>query len=214
MYNRQMPSYIKNIIGLSGKARCGKNYIAEEIIRPMGFAPWAYAWALKNGVIGKGLCTYGDVYYRKDPATRQLLQEEGTERGRDVFGKDLWVQTTLAWLEVLSDNWGVQNFVITDCRFENEIKMIHDLGGKVYMIDAPTRVEQSDLDARAKQHRSETQLDGYTEFDGVINNDVGRTDVAEQVISLMLNDGLVDPDTVVDTWGKQNAERLIGGIVG
>lgn len=201
MFSRKNPSYIRNIIGLHGKAGSGKNYIGEQIIAPMGYWPWAFAWPLKTLCIGKGLCTFEQAFYLKHPQTRQLLQEEGTERGRDVFGENFWVNTTLGWLEVLSEAWGVQDIVITDCRFPNEIQFVQDLGGKVYHIEAPTRTDQSGLDSRARQHRSETSLDEFTGFDGIINNDIGRTDVLAQVIELLLRDGMVDVDTVVKTWG-------------
>lgn len=188
MFKRREGSHVGNIIGLHGKAGCGKNYIGENIVSPYGFRPWAFAWALKNDIIAKGLASYEDVYHSKNPAVRKLMQEEGTERGRDVFGEDIWVLKSLAWMEVFASFWGIRNFVITDARFENEIQMIHDLGGKVYHIDAPSRTDTA-LTDEAKKHRSETALDGFTGFDGYINNDVGRTDVAEQVFSLLRRDG-------------------------
>jgi hypothetical protein len=196
----QRVSYVQQVIGLHGKAGSGKNYIAETIIQPLGFAPFAYAFALKNFAVGKKLATYTQVYRGKgDPAVRHLLQQEGTERGRKVYGDDVWVLTTLAWMETLAELWGVQNFVVTDVRFPNEVKLIQDLGGRVYHIEAPSRTDQTGgMDTTARQHSSEVSLDEFAGFDGVINNDVGVDDLEEQVLGLMLRDGLWNPmDAIV-----------------
>jgi len=209
MFSRKPVSYIRNLIGLHGKAGCGKNFIGEQIIAPLGYYPWAFAWPLKTQCIGKALCNFEQAFYFKHPQTRQLLQEEGTERGRDIFGDNIWVNNTLAWLELLSEAWGVQDFVITDCRFPNEIQFVQELGGRVYHIEAPTRTDQNGLDARARAHRSETSLDDFTGFDGIINNDVGAETLFADVINLLLRDGMVEAETVAKVWGDANAK--VGG---
>jgi hypothetical protein len=54
----------------------------------------------------------------------------GTEAGRDVFHPDLWVHTVLRRCE----NAPWNNYVIADVRFPNEIKAIHDAGGKIIRV--------------------------------------------------------------------------------
>ena len=53
---------------------------------------------------------------------RLALQLLGTEAGRDVFHKDIWVNSLLK-------RAGNQNVVITDVRFKNEIDFIHKNNG-------------------------------------------------------------------------------------
>lgn len=211
MFKTRPNSKIRRVIGLHGKAGCGKNYIGENIIAPLGFFPWAFAFHLKNGLIGRGLCTYDQAYHQKDPVVRKLMQEEGTERGRDVFGENLWVDTALAWLETASEVWGMENFVITDCRFPNEIQFVKDLGGKVYHIEAPTRTSQNGLSTKAQQHRSETSLDDFADFDGVINNDIGVSDVAEQVLTLLIRDGVITVNDGGLEWARVDGTTNTAG---
>lgn len=216
MYKRLRPySYIRNVVGLYGKARSGKNYIAEHMIQPLGYVPFAFAWALKHGAVGKNLLSYHDAFNGKHiPQVRQTLQEEGTENGRLVYGEDVWVYTALAWMETLSEHWGVNDFVITDVRFPNEAQMVRDLGGKVYAINAPTRTDNSDLDARARAHASETALEDFAGFDGVINNDIDATDVEEQVLRLMIAHGMWNPMEAIDsmvTASVHDQEKPTGG---
>ncbi len=61
---------------------------------------------------------------------RLALQWLGTEAGRNVFGQELWTSgVEKRWKEA-----GTKDTVITDCRFPNEIEMIHRNGGKVVRI--------------------------------------------------------------------------------
>ena len=75
----------------------------------------------------------------------EFLQRFGTEMGREVFGEDFWVDQLIndlpirkEWKTALSYNLVVDgNYVISDCRFENEAKRIRQLGGYVVEIIRP-----------------------------------------------------------------------------
>lgn len=54
---------------------------------------------------------------------RLALQLMGTEAGREVFGENLWTSALINRLDPK------KNYVITDARFDNEIKAIRDIGG-------------------------------------------------------------------------------------
>lgn len=58
---------------------------------------------------------------------REALQRLGTEAGREVFHKDIWVISLLK--RVNGDD-----AVITDVRFKNEIEMVHNHGGKIVRV--------------------------------------------------------------------------------
>ena len=171
---KRMDSSTKfTVIGLAGKAGSGKDFITQHVIRPLGYMQFSLAWHFKVGIVGKGLATHEEVFFTKPPEIRRQLQLEGTEYGRNVYGEDVWCNTTLEWFHVLSENWGIRKFIIPDIRFPNEVQFIRALGGAVYRIHAPVRVEQNKLTPEQRQHPSETSLDDYTEFDGRINNDIG-----------------------------------------
>ena len=62
---------------------------------------------------------------------RDALQLMGTESGRNVFHKDIW---SYSLFNRIRDRILTNDFVITDVRFPNEIKMIKDHGGEVYHV--------------------------------------------------------------------------------
>lgn len=95
---------------------------------------------------------------RHEVSGRVAYQRFGTEGHRDIFGDDFWVDVLLP-----EQGWS-QNFVgpmdfggppefccITDTRFENEAKRIHERGGVIWKIDR-AGLQGEDV------HRSETGL--------------------------------------------------------
>lgn len=159
------------VIGLSGRANAGKDFIANKYFRPQGFYQVSLAWHFKIWLASKGEATYEEVFFSKPPKVRSLLQIEGTEKGRDVYGKDIWCETTYNWIRLYEELWGFSKFVIADVRFPSEVEFIQRKGGKVFRLLAPNRIKDSKLSEEARQHPSETSLDGYTKFDDYIFND-------------------------------------------
>jgi len=161
------------IIGISGRAGTGKDYITQNFYRPLGYFQFSLAWHFKVWLVAKGEATYEEVFVTKPPHVRKMLQLEGTEFGRLKYGEDVWCQSVLTWMRLFSDSWGVNKFVIPDVRFPNEVDFIQSHGGKVYRIVAPYRAENNTLSPEARQHISETALDDYPldSYAGLIYND-------------------------------------------
>jgi hypothetical protein len=105
------------------------------------------------------------------PETRDLLQRLGTEVGRSIAGKDIWVNLSF---DAVPDGSKV---VVTDCRYPNEADAIKKLGGKVW------RVERPGVSA-INGHVSETAMDGYP-FDYVFNNDGSIESLEAQVMRVL-----------------------------
>lgn len=59
---------------------------------------------------------------------RALLQRFGTEAGRDIHGRDCWVDL------VMDQMMPGVDYVVTDARFANEVEAIHRAGGIVIRI--------------------------------------------------------------------------------
>lgn len=160
-----LPFRSVDVIGLSGKAGSGKTYIAKVLHRSRGYVPLALADHFKVDCIARHGAPAEEVYgSSKSPDLRKLLQEAGTEKGRDVCGVDIWLRTLEAHMYGM---WkaGVEKFVVTDIRFPNEVDWIHAMGGKVYRI-----IGRGGENAEAAMHRSEIALDEYQGFDGYIDN--------------------------------------------
>lgn len=162
-----------DIIGISGKLGTGKDFIASRYFFPLGYKQWSFAWHFKIWIAGKGEATYDELFHTKPPKIRNLLQQEGTERGRDVYGENVWVNTAFSWMELLNEVWGFNKFIIPDVRFPNEADAILDRGGRVFRIIAPIRDANSGASEEARNHLSETALDNYPKdkFSGFILND-------------------------------------------
>ncbi len=169
-------SQLIEIVGLSGKAGSGKDHIAQTVLLPLGYTQFSLAYHLKVWIIARGLATWEEVFITKPPHVRKLLQEEGTERGRNVFGNDIWCQTAGLWMRVLAENSGITKFVIPDVRFPNEVEFIQGMGGQVWRIHAPQRTDNSSLTKEAREHISETALDQYLGFNAIIQNDPWYSD--------------------------------------
>jgi hypothetical protein len=172
------------VVGISGKAGSGKDYISQNFLIPLGYKQFSFAWHFKVWLIGKGEATHEEVFFTKPPHVRKLLQEEGTERGRNVYGENVWCNTAGEWMRVLAENCGITKFVIPDVRFPNEVEFIQSVGGKVYRVIAPTRSANNNLNEEARRHISETALDEFSGFDGFIMND---PEVADQVQSQVIH---------------------------
>lgn len=175
------------VIGISGKSGTGKDYISQQFLRPLGYYQWNLAWHFKVWTVGKGLATHDEVFYTKPPHIRRELQLEGTERGRKVYGDDVWCNTAFEWFTLLNEHSGIDKFVISDVRFPNEIDFIRNLGGEVIRIHAPRRAESNSLTPENRLHISETALDDYGEFDHIINNDPEYSDMVGREIFRIIN---------------------------
>lgn len=173
------------LIGISGKLGSGKDTIAKFLpdampSKGLRVTYMAFADHIKVSVASRLGRNIMDFYDRKEPSDRKLLQEEGTENGRDKYGDDIWVNTLWNWSIVRAMRDGVDVIIVTDCRFPNEAEFIETHGGLVIRIDAPDRNElalqkESKGDVSAYNsiscHQSETALDDYA-FKYRINNTI------------------------------------------
>jgi hypothetical protein len=155
------------LIGLLGKKQSGKDTAGDYLQHKYGFTKYSFADPLKQA------ChilfdlnhdqLYGSITNKEtiDPrwnkTPRQILQYVGTDLMRNQIRKDFW--THLLKLKYKSN----QNTVVTDCRFQNEVDCIHELGGVVIKIIRPDS-KHSD------SHASEIDMDCITNHNYTIHN--------------------------------------------
>lgn len=130
------------VFGFSGKAGAGKDFLAQALnvmLVDTKTVFLALADILKyNGIVQKGL-NHVKVFGLKDEATRITLQKLGTEEGRDIYGKDIWIKYLR---EIIRQHIsrGMRRIFITDVRFEEEVYFVSsELLGKLFRIIAPLR---------------------------------------------------------------------------
>lgn len=187
------------LIGVVGFIGSGKGTVGD-ILEQKGYIKDSFAKPLKDAVS----CMFGwprdllegdtevsrkwreepDVYWSekfdREFTPREALQLMGTEAGRDVFHKDIWV------ISLLNRAKG-RDVVVTDVRFKNEIDYIQENGGYVVrIIRGPepewynTALEVNTLDSsffnekhyalQDEVHRSEWDWIG-SHFDYTIHNE-------------------------------------------
>lgn len=133
------------IIGITGAIGSGKDTIAEYLIKHHGFKRLSFAGKVKDVahvVFGwdrellEGLTKESrawrevvDPYWGISPRT--ALQRIGTEMFRAHIHPDTWVKAVVAQINAAPSH----NYVITDCRFENEVRAITDYGGTIWSVE-------------------------------------------------------------------------------
>jgi hypothetical protein len=132
---------------------------------------------------------------------RWVLQNWGTEVCRNAFHDDIWIASLENKMRKTTDN-----IVISDVRFPNEIKAIHEAGGIVVRVkrgedpewynaavsanagpngNATWSLSKAKL-AQLNIHASETAWVGG-DIDYVINNDSSIDDLFEQIKNLVVD---------------------------
>jgi hypothetical protein len=171
------------VIGLTGKARSGKDTAAGYLVREYGFTRLGYADAVKEMALAIDPLLIGPVYTdstttpsspmygqcprlsdaireygwevskNEYPELRRFLQRLGTEAVRGVLGQDTWIEKV--WKKIY-DGPANGKYVISDVRFPNEAERIDHEGGSVVRI---IRSDQRDTGT----HSSETEMDRIVE---------------------------------------------------
>ena len=203
------------IIGLVGFIGSGKGTVGD-ILEQKGFVKDSFAKPLKDACavifgwprellegdteVSRKWREEPDAFWSEKFATtfspRLALQLMGTEAGRNVFHKDIWV------ISLLNRSKG-KDVVVTDVRFQNEIKFIQDNGGVVIRVkrgeepewyqdvlnvkEGPKNMSYSISKSNLKRlgiHQSETDWIG-SDFDYIVENNGTITDLGNKVNELL-----------------------------
>jgi len=132
-----------NIIGITGRARSGKDTLANILSSQYGYQRLAFADPIRE-FVGEltGIAPYllRDTPLKERPiprlggvTPREMMQTLGTEWGRNMVYPDIWV--ALCEQKIIEKmKYELRGFVIPDVRFDNEARMLRSLGGKIIHI--------------------------------------------------------------------------------
>jgi len=177
------------LLAFSGLKGSGKDTAAKVLIEEYGFTRIAFADALREALLvldpwipdasyGYGTLPLSELIddagwdWAKNniPEVRRIMQVFGTEVGRMMFGDNVWVDNLQKRFPDIADP--ESRYVITDCRFDNEVDFVRNNGGQVIWIDRPGLVSDG--------HASEsTSIENLASV--VLHNDETIEELAEDI---------------------------------
>ena len=136
------------LIAFTGLATSGKTTAAQHFVNEHDFHRTSFAKPIRDMLVALGL-TAEDLSLGKETphpllggkTPRWALQSLGTQWGRDLITPDLWVNAARERVK----QWLTCGYrpVFDDCRFDNEARMVRELGGYVVEIVRPGVVRGS-----------------------------------------------------------------------
>ena len=162
------------LMGIGGLKQHGKDEFAKNLGEDwvvIGMAEPLYNQLIvKNfnvdiGPDGKLRRVTDWVEAKKNPEIRRMLQVEGTEGGRKVFGENVWVDVMVK--RVKEHMEAGKNVAVTGIRFPNEAQAIRDNGGDLVWVERPGYVGDADANSG---HASENSVSSE-DFDVIVLND-------------------------------------------
>lgn len=167
---------LPTLVGVHGPLDGGKDTVANYLQAkfPDKFSRYAFAGPIKQACMIMFGFTKEQMEDRAlkeavDPfwgfAPRKAMQLLGTEYGRDMLRKDVWIRR--AEMEIIKNQKAGRGVIITDVRFENEAEWLRAQPGAMLIY---LKVPDLQQDERY-QHASEAGIKFVDDFDKLVVND-------------------------------------------
>lgn len=168
------------IIILSGKARSGKNEVADiicNLYKDKKVKKLSYAYYLKQYV--KNISNWNG---NEEDKPRDLLQSIGIDLIKNKIDNKLLIRRVIEDIEVYSYFYDI--IVITDARLIDEVEDIKNKYSDVKSIRINRNIDNN-LTYSQKEHVTETNLDNYNNFDYVIDNNNDYNNLEKEVNKIL-----------------------------
>lgn len=171
------------LIGITGKARSGKDEIARHLWAQHAFTRIALADPLKLAAQAAFRLGHQQTFNDELKETaiqpwglspRQIFQKTG-DIYKAAFGEDFWIKRWCLSYDLFKDT---DHIVVPDIRFDEEATVICTLGGTLIRV-----VRGDGLAGAEGEHRSETGITLPVDF--TINNDGSLEDLWWEVDRIM-----------------------------
>lgn len=172
------------LLGLTGRARAGKNTVANVLTNHFYYTDYALAAQLKIFAGNLGLTSHSVFFddelkdkaiLRNGATPRELLQQLGS-LARTFFNPDIWI---FHFEKKLGNLIGQIPIVITDIRYNNEAEWIKDNNGKIIEISRPAYKN------KVSDHPSEDGIfKKYIDFE--LHNDYPTVDLFKEYVKKRL----------------------------
>ena len=159
------------LLGLTGLAGSGKDTLADGLLHDYEGRKIAFAGPLKEACQTLFVLTDAQLHDRDAKeavdtrwgrSPREIFQFVGTDLLRNLFDTEIFIKTARIRIESLRDTDLL--VIVTDCRFENETRLIRELGGTVIHLRRSQR-------PAVRDHESERGLDVNPDSDRTLWND-------------------------------------------
>lgn len=130
------------LIGLTGPMGCGKDTVADILVKDFGFKKYSFADALKQAAaaaLGIGMEWFHSQEMKKQIiphwgfTPREFLRRLGTDLIRNNIREDFWIHRLKFGLQDVMGGFMPGRHVITDCRFEDEAEFIRSNGALIHV---------------------------------------------------------------------------------
>lgn len=175
------------LIGVTGKARSGKDTVATILVEEHGFVRTAFADPLKQAAAilfdwPPELAFSDSIKEHLSPfwnmTGREIMQKFGTEAMRGTFGEDFWVKRWVTEYARLSPKHSI---VVSDVRTDTEANAIRDLGGIIVHL----RRDSAGLAGAEGLHSSEAGIKFDKASDIWVDNNGTVADLVDEVHRLI-----------------------------
>ena len=168
------------IIILSGKARSGKDEVADiicNLYKDKKVKKLSYAYYLKQYV--KNISNWNG---NEEDKPRDLLQSIGIDLIKNKIDNKLLIRRVIEDIEVYSYFYDI--IVITDARLIDEVEDIKNKYSNAKSIRINRNIDNN-LTYSQKEHVTETNLDNYNNFDYVIDNNNDYNNLEKEVNKIL-----------------------------
>ena len=180
-----------NIVAISGKLTSGKSTLANNIVKvDSSYRVVPLAYPLKQAIAE--LCGTSLEFMREHKDKfRPILQYYGTDIMRWLYGEDIWVERLFEY----AYNLDLQHLIVDDVRYPNEVEGLANRADKFMsvrlLINTDDQIQRYHslygefISLEKLNHRSETALDTYTDFDMVVRPNMPLDLLTDQVLAGM-----------------------------
>lgn len=180
------------LFGLVGKKGVGKDTVADYLVSKHCFQKHAFAWPIKEAcslLFQLSLDAFENdqkevVNRRHNLTPRQMMQLVGTDMFRNMVDDDFWIHHFLAFYNDHNTRKNV-NLVVSDVRFQNEVDIIKQLGGKIVRITRSCGNGANGRHTTFDNHISEQGVELLTGIDVEIKNTDTLASLWKQIDTLL-----------------------------
>lgn len=170
------------LIGITGKARSGKDSLAEIVARNHSVYVTSFAEPMRLllcDILSVDLDQLDAIKSEPHPilggkTPRVALQHLGTEYGRQMIDANLWVNVVSHKIDQAMASHHYDFVMITDVRFDNEAELIKEKNGQILQVIRP------DMTIKESAHSSEQGIASDL-IDQTLMNDGSWEDYIELV---------------------------------